>query len=118
MELFERGSRLRAPNAAAVAVLLVACLSPAVPAENREAGFDDLVIMDPGAHQNGLPAVIFDDESREIEIPPALHIHRYYYSGDKEYQGPISNSRWRVRPFPYSKFRPPDLGGISGDTIL
>lgn len=58
---------------------------------NREAGFNELVIMDPGTHQDGLPAVIYDDETQQIDVPPSIHTHRYYYSGDKEYQGPIIN---------------------------
>ncbi len=56
-----------------------------------EAGLNDLVIMDPGKHERGLPAVLvtYMNEHPEIEIPPTLHVHRYYYSGDKIFQGPI-----------------------------
>ena len=47
--------------------------------------------MDPGKHERGLPAVLvtYMNDHPEIEIPPTLHVHRYYYSGDKIFQGPI-----------------------------
>ena len=56
-----------------------------------EAGLNDLVILDPGKHERGLPAVIVEYMSGhpEIDIPPTVHVHRYYYSGDKIFQGPI-----------------------------
>ena len=54
-------------------------------------GLHDLVVLDPGAHERGLPAVKLepDREGLEIDIPPTVHVHRYYYCGDKEIQGPI-----------------------------
>ncbi len=68
----------------------------AVPAAGREPkapGLHDLVVYEPGIHERGLPAVRFetaaDGAGLEVEIPPAVHVHRYYYSGDKEIQGPI-----------------------------
>jgi hypothetical protein len=50
-----------------------------------------LVVLDPGTHERGLPAVNLApvDGGMQIDIPPAVHVHRYYYSGDKEVQGPI-----------------------------
>ncbi len=27
----------------------------------------------------------------KVDIAPTVHVHRYYYSGDKEIQGPIIN---------------------------
>ena len=61
------------------------------------------MILDPGNHEDGLPAVIFDDESRQIEIPPTLHVHRYYKSGDKGYQGPIINGGPTIMVAQYPK---------------
>jgi hypothetical protein len=59
--------------------------------ENNSAGLNDLVILDPGTHERGLPAVQFQDLSGrgKVEVPPIVHVHRYYYSGDKIFQGPI-----------------------------
>jgi hypothetical protein len=61
--------------------------------EPRVAGFNDLVILDPGANPQGLPAVKVrvsaDGTKTDIDIPPTIHVHRYYFSGNKEYQGPI-----------------------------
>ena len=60
-------------------------------AEPREPGLSELVILDPGADDRGLPGVepVRTVDGVEIEIPPTIHVHRYYYSGNKEYQGPI-----------------------------
>jgi hypothetical protein len=54
-------------------------------------GLHDLVVYDPGAHERGLPAPEFvpHADGLKVEIPPTVHVHRYYYSGDKEIQGPI-----------------------------
>jgi hypothetical protein len=54
----------------------------------NDPGLTDLVILDPHMDPNGLPAVHINN-NRQVEIPPAVHVHRYYYSGDKEYQAPI-----------------------------
>lgn len=86
-----------------VAVFLATILSahfiPAFAVEPTVAGLHDLAVFDPGAHERGLPAVKFRDVpgdpksgtggGLEVDIPPAVHVHRYYYSGDKEFQGPI-----------------------------
>ena len=56
-------------------------------------GLNELVILQPGAHERGLPAVrldrTWDGNHLVVDIPPTVHVHRYYYSGDKEFQGPI-----------------------------
>jgi len=59
--------------------------------ETTAAGLNDLVILDPGAHERGLPAVELKylEGGQQIDIPPKVHVHRYYYSGDKIFQGPI-----------------------------
>lgn len=56
-------------------------------------GLHDLVVFDPGVHERGLPSPQFDRAGNglTVDIPPAVHVHRYYYSGDKEIQGPIIN---------------------------
>jgi len=80
-----------------LAALLCMRLVPVSAAENIVAGLNDLVILDPGKHERGLPAVELTprknaegvEEGLAIDIPPKVHVHRYYYSGDKIYQGPI-----------------------------
>jgi hypothetical protein len=57
-------------------------------AQPQDPGFNELIVLDPGVDENGLPAVQVS-ESGEVEIPATLHIHPYYYSRDMEYQGPI-----------------------------
>jgi hypothetical protein len=60
-------------------------------AEPNAIGLHDLVVYDPGVHQQGLPSPQFKKSGKglTVEIPPAVHVHRYYYSGDKEIQGPL-----------------------------
>lgn len=79
---------------AAIFTLTILCfhVASAVALEPTAQGLHDLVVLDPGAHERGLPAVKLDpaeDGRLTIDIPPAVHVHRYYYSGDKEIQGPI-----------------------------
>lgn len=73
--------------AAACACALVSAFVCA--GEPREPGFNELVIIEPEAQEDGLPAVSV--EGGHVQIPPTLHVHPYYYCGDKEYQGPIIN---------------------------
>ncbi len=75
---------------AACAVLLVAP-QEAPAAKPTVAGLNELVILDPGTHERGLPAVRLAQSPHGlvVEIPPKVHVHRYYYNGDKEFQGPI-----------------------------
>ncbi len=66
--------------------------SGAMAQEPAGPGLNDLVVYDPGVHERGLPAAEFiPDEfgGMKVDIPPTVHVHRYYYSGDKEFQGPI-----------------------------
>lgn len=72
------------------ALLLTAVFAaPLCAVEPREAGFNNLIVIDPNSDERGLPSPVIGDG--HVDIPPTLHIHPYYYSGDKEYQGPILN---------------------------
>jgi hypothetical protein len=76
----------------AIAAMLALCPLVAWATEPRVGGLNELVILDPGAHPQGLPAVkvrTSPDGKMDIDIPPTVHVHRYYYSGNREYQGPI-----------------------------
>lgn len=76
--------------AAAGAVLLLSRQAWSV--EPRVAGLNRLVVVPPGTHERGLPAVrgeTVDGQYLTIDLPPTLHVHRYYYAGDEEYQGPL-----------------------------
>lgn len=85
----------RVTNGISSLVLLVIAMSfpgsgAAWAQRTTDAGLNDLVILDPDAHDRGLPAVELSGiGGQEIDIPPTVHVHRYYYSGDKVYQGPI-----------------------------
>ena len=80
--------------ASGVATLLFLALcqaSSAAAVEPIVAGLDELVVFDPGKHERGLPAVELKDagEGLTVDIPSCIHVHRFYYSGDKEFQGPL-----------------------------
>lgn len=87
------GDRLRARLARAGApfVLGLALWQPVMAVEPRTPGLNELVIYDPGLHERGLPAVTFEQsaDGLKVDIPPIVHVHRYYYSGNREYQGPL-----------------------------
>ncbi|MCA8995052.1 MAG: hypothetical protein KDA69_02250 [Planctomycetaceae bacterium] len=71
------------------AALLAFVAHPLYALEPREAGFNELIVIDPGQQENGLPTAVLSNG--QVDIPPTLHVHPYFYSGDKEYQGPILN---------------------------
>lgn len=80
-------------TAGIVALGLLACTVPANldAVEPIVAGLNDLVVFDPGVHERGLPAVQIQevDGKSYVDLPPAVHVHRFFYSGDKEFQGPL-----------------------------
>ncbi|WP_152054371.1 hypothetical protein [Tautonia marina] len=60
----------------------------------KDGGLNDLVIYLASDHPRGLPEVEFRQITTELDrlgiaIPPAVHVHRYYYNGNKQYQGPF-----------------------------
>lgn len=57
-------------------------------AEPEQPGLGELVVVQPELDPDGRPKVQITAD-KKVEIPPSLHIHRFYYTGDKEYQGPI-----------------------------
>ncbi|NQT13818.1 MAG: hypothetical protein HQ582_13780 [Planctomycetes bacterium] len=77
----------------ALCMVIAACVAGrAEGKEPRDSGLNQLVVIQPGAHERGLPAVRLEpmtDGSLKVDIPRTVHVHRYYYDGDKEYQGPI-----------------------------
>ncbi len=88
------GNRLFARTCSFVLLFAgVASLSTAAGAgEPRVSGLNQLVVLQPDAHERGLPAVQLKSDGNgalEVDIPATVHVHRFYYDGDKEYQGPI-----------------------------
>lgn len=54
----------------------------------------EIEILDPNADPNGNPAVLLKDsaqseDTQQVEIPPVVLVHRYYYTGDRTFQGPM-----------------------------
>lgn len=61
-------------------------------AEPKVAGFDEMVVYKPGTMDRDIPGIdlVCDPElGWQADVQPTLHVHRYYYNGDKEYQGPL-----------------------------
>lgn len=69
--------------------------------QESKVGLNQVLVYRPATHDRDLPKVIFekiydcdcdgkkDPIGQRVTIPPTVHVHRYYYSGDREFQGPI-----------------------------
>jgi hypothetical protein len=52
----------------------------------------EIEVLDPAVDPLANPAVRLnrvDENCLEVEIPPTVLVHRYYYSGDRSFQGPL-----------------------------
>lgn len=52
----------------------------------------EIEILDPGVDPQGNPAVVLQPGAEgqlQVDIPPVILVHRYYYSGDRSFQGPM-----------------------------
>jgi len=52
----------------------------------------EIEVLDPNVDPRGNPAVILRDRGNgrsSVEIPPVVLVHRYYYTGDRSFQGPM-----------------------------
>lgn len=60
----------------------------ALAAEPRVPYQDDVLVYDPGTHERGLPEVEFyeGDAGLQLDVSRTLHVHRFYYNGDREFQ--------------------------------
>ena len=53
---------------------------------------DELEILDPRVDAEGKPRAQVlrgADGLAQLEIPPTIIVHRYYYTGDRDFQGPM-----------------------------
>ncbi|MEM6473646.1 MAG: hypothetical protein AAF802_29075 [Planctomycetota bacterium] len=77
---------------AAVALVSLSATTRVAAAETLTSGINQLVVIPPGVHERGLPGVRLEPSANgelTVDVPPTLHIHRFFYDGDREYQGPI-----------------------------
>lgn len=52
----------------------------------------EIEVIDPGVDPLGNPSVRIlagNNERAQVDIPPTVLVHRYYYSGDRSFQGPL-----------------------------
>lgn len=90
----KQGSRWVRGVAVTVLVLGVGTLAtaagsrPAAPVPPTQ----EIEILDPGVDPTGKPAVLVRpgmNGLQQVEIPPAVIVHRFYYTGDRTFQGPM-----------------------------
>lgn len=55
--------------------------------EPRIAGFNYLIVIDPAVDEGGRPVAVINGD--QVDVPPTLHVHPYFYSGDVEFQAQI-----------------------------
>lgn len=51
----------------------------------------EIEIIDPNKDPRGNPAIVMTtdlDGNPQVDIPPSLIVHRYYYTGDRKFRGP------------------------------
>lgn len=51
----------------------------------------EIEVIDPGVDPEGKPAVMLEPGpggQMQVDIPPVVLVHRYYYTGDRSFQGP------------------------------
>jgi hypothetical protein len=52
----------------------------------------EIEVLDPGVDPLGNPAVVLnraENGGLKVDIPPVVLVHRYYYTGDRSFQGPM-----------------------------
>jgi hypothetical protein len=76
---------------AALAVLVAP--ARALDHHNPVPPWQEIEILDPNADPLGRPAVELKDvpgrECKEVDIPPTVIVHRFYYTGNRSFQGPM-----------------------------
>jgi hypothetical protein len=75
-----------------MAFLLMVVVRVAADDQVRVPPADELVVIDPNVDSRNLPVPIFvpnGEGNKGIEIPPVVIVHRYYYTGDRDFQGPM-----------------------------
>lgn len=71
---------------------IMALMTPTVRAAHRQPRnvppTDEIELLDPNADPLGRPAVELHDTAHglQVDIPPAVLVHKYYYTGDRSFQ--------------------------------
>ncbi len=78
-----------------IGVGLLALVAPSAPAAHRPPGkvppTDEIEVLDPNADPLGRPAVELHQGAHglQVDIPPAVLVHKYYYTGDRSFQAQL-----------------------------
>lgn len=83
--------RIGSTLAAATAVMLFASRPAAAASTAHVPPTQEIEVIDPNADPAGLPAVNLEPHAcycdrLAVDIPPAVLVHRYYYTGDRSFQ--------------------------------
>tara|TARA_R110002167_G_scaffold366222_1_gene593818 strand:- start:2136 stop:2939 length:804 start_codon:yes stop_codon:yes gene_type:complete len=56
----------------------------------RVSPVDEIIVMEPGIDNEGKPKAIIQkgEHGDTVDIPPTVIVHKYYYTGDRNFQGP------------------------------
>lgn len=85
-------------TAARWAVACVAAVSWAAPGRAQHppaapvSPTQEIEVLDPGVDPTGRPAAqvkMGPDGVNRVEVPPTVLVHRFYYTGDRNFQGPL-----------------------------
>jgi hypothetical protein len=87
-------------RSAARILAVVVLTSVAIAGEHHHGGFtqpvvspvDEITILDPGTDPEGKPSPLLytgPGNQQQVDIPPTVIVHNYYYSGDRDFRGPV-----------------------------
>lgn len=88
----------RAAAGLAAALVAMAAIAPSSRAADRKRSpvppTQEIEILDPNVDPLGNPAVVTEPAplhpgQARVAIPPAVLVHRFYYTGDRSFQGPM-----------------------------
>ena len=75
----------------AAALAMLSTSAPAAPPSPVPPTLE-IAVLDPNVDPQGNPAIVVRDDGHGgavVDIPPVVLVHRYYYTGDRSFQGPM-----------------------------
>ncbi|MEQ9412116.1 MAG: hypothetical protein RIK87_30680 [Fuerstiella sp.] len=57
------------------------------PHDIRVSPADEITVIDPGVSSEAGPEALVNGQ--QVEIPPTLLVHNFYYTGDRDFRGPV-----------------------------
>lgn len=95
-QVFARSRKSPGAVRLAVVVVLASCCCAARPAAalppSNVPPTEEIEVLDPGVDPEGKPSIQLrrgDEGQLEVDIPPTVLVHRYYYTGDRSFQAQL-----------------------------